>query len=105
MKLDKFTKIVLTVIAVNLTFLSLKEANLITRAHAEGDDPVFSVQRYGIVPVNDDGSITVRLSEYDKVDVNIVDINTSDKLNVHVISIGRFNMPIDIPCSMQARWK
>ena len=93
MKVDKFTKVILTVIAVNLSILSLKELSIIPKAHAdELDEPVELVhtQKYGMVPVNEDGSITVRLS--DRVDVNLVDINTSDKINVHLKSSDSYSL-------------
>ena len=41
---------------------------------------------YGLVPLNEDGSITVKLSASDEIDVNITDISTYDKLYVHLKS-------------------
>ncbi|MBL6447823.1 hypothetical protein JMN32_16000 [Fulvivirga sp. 29W222] len=93
MKVDKFTKVVLTVIAVNLSILTLKELSVIPEARAdELKEPVELVetQKYGLVPVNEDGSITVRLG--DRVDVNLVDINTSDKLNIHLKSSDSYSL-------------
>ncbi|UII29709.1 hypothetical protein LVD17_15525 [Fulvivirga ulvae] len=93
MKFDKFTKVILTVIAVNLSILTLKELSIIPEAHADDlKEPVQLVenQKYGLVPVNADGSITVRLS--DKVDVNLIDINTSDKLNIHLKSSDSYSL-------------
>lgn len=93
MKFDKFTKVILTVIAVNLSVLTLKELSIIPEAHADDlKEPVQLVenQKYGLVPVNADGSITVRLSN--KVDVNLVDINTADKLNIHLKSSDSYSL-------------
>lgn len=86
MKVDKFTKIVLTVIAVNLTILVIKQLDIIPKVYANDYHPAIEnpYMNYGLVPLNDDGSINVRLSSYDEIDVNITDISTSDKLNVNV---------------------
>lgn len=91
MKVDRFTKIVLTVIAVNLTILTVKNLDLIPKAYA--NEPTSNLAllpniNYGLVPLNEDGTITVKLSAYDKIDVNIVGVNTSDELDVNIDEIG-----------------
>ena len=103
MKTDKFTKIVLAVIAVNLTILTVKNLDIIPKAYA--NKPSNNVEftpnlNYGLVPLNEDGSINVRLSSSDQIDVNITDISTSDKLNVHLKSSDSYSLnyagPIDV---------
>ncbi|MGX1024834.1 hypothetical protein [Flavobacterium sp. CS20] len=91
MKADKFTKIVLTIIAVNLTILTIKNLDLIPNTYA--NEPTKKLElapnvNYGIVPVNEDGTISVKLSNHDEIDVNIVGVNTSDELNVNIDEIG-----------------
>lgn len=87
MNVDKFTKIVLTVIAVNLTILTVKNLDIISNANANkpNNNLRFTPSiNNGIVPLNEDGSINVKLSNTDEIDVNITSISTSDKLNVLV---------------------
>ena len=43
---------------------------------------------YGLVPLNPDGSITVKLSAAQPLDVNIKNIDTYDELRVDVYSIS-----------------
>jgi hypothetical protein len=91
MKADKFTKVVLAIIAMNLTILTFKNYQLIPGVIA--NEPTNNVKympnmNYGLVPLNEDGSITVKLSNYDKIDVRITDITTYDKLNVTIKDIN-----------------
>ena len=91
MKADTFTKIVLTVIAVNLTILTVKNLDLIPKAYA--NEPTNKLElapnvNYGLVPLNEDGTINVKLSAYDEIDVNIVGVNTNDELHVNIDEIG-----------------
>jgi hypothetical protein len=86
MKIDRYTKIVLTIIAICLINLSLGGINLFPQAQANvKTSPDVS---YGLVPLNEDGSITVRLSEMEEIDVNITDISTSDELHVDISEIS-----------------
>lgn len=103
MKADKFTKIVLTVIAVNLTILTITQLDIIPKAYANDNHSAIEnpYMNYGLVPLNEDGSMNVRLSSYDEIDVNITDISTSVKLNVNVkeVDIYAFNyctVPVEI---------
>ena len=81
MKTDTFTKIVLTVIAINLTILTVKNLDLIPKAYA--NEPTNKVEltpnnNFLLVPLNEDGSI----------DVNIKSFSTSSVLNVNLEKIG-----------------
>ncbi len=78
MKTDFYTKAVLTVIAVCLIILVLKEVEIIPKAHA--DTPALHQGErvnYGLVPVNPDGSINVK-------------ITSSSELRVDVYKVGGF---------------
>ncbi len=91
MKIDKFTKTVLTIIAVNLTVLTVKNLDVIPKAYA--NEPSNNLvlnpnMNYGLVPLNEDGTISVKLSAYDEIDVNIVGVNTNDELDVNIDEIG-----------------
>ncbi len=91
MKVDNFTKIVLTVIAVNLTILTIKNLDIIPQAHANGPSNTLGLSpnvNYGLVPLNADGTISVKLSASNKIDVNIVGVNTKDELDVNIDEIG-----------------
>lgn len=86
MKTDKYTKVLLTIIALCLINLSLRGVDFFPKAYAgEGNDAGL---KYGLVPLNDDGSITVRLSPMDEIDVNITDISTTDELRIDLAEIS-----------------
>lgn len=87
MKTDKYTKIVLTIIAICLINLSLRDVSIFPQAHA-GSPNNSPSPNYGLVPLNEDGSITVRLSNTDEIDVNIKGIDTSDQLQVDLAEIS-----------------
>lgn len=77
MIIDKYSKIVLTVIAVNLTILTLSNLDIIPKAYA--NEPknldLNTNNSYGLIPINDDGSINVKLNPSQVLDVNIAKIN------------------------------
>jgi len=80
MKIDKLTKILLAVIAINLTIMTVDNLELVPRAYADTSDDLNP--NYGLVPINEDGSINVKF--IDVVDVEIVGIATHDNLDVNV---------------------
>lgn len=91
MNVDKFTKIVLTVIAVNLTILTVKNLEIIPKAYANVPSSNFQLSpkmNYGLVPLNEDGTISVKLSASKEIDVNIVGVDTNDELDVNIDEIG-----------------
>ncbi|PQJ19642.1 hypothetical protein [Tenacibaculum sp. SG-28] len=91
MKIDIYTKILLTVIAVNLTIITIKDLNVIPSIHASTSiDSSEFVPRtnYGLVPLNADGTISVSLTNSKAIDVNIVGIDTYDELDINIDEIG-----------------
>ena len=87
MQIDKFTKFLLAIIAVNLTLNTFK--NLSISTHAFANQPKNNVQSsYGLVPINADGTVPVSISETATMDVRLVDIYTSDRLNVNLEDIN-----------------
>lgn len=87
MKTDKYTKVVLSIIAICLINIAFGDLQLLPAAHAgeaEGPTPA----AYGLVPLNEDGSITVKLSRQQEIDVNIKGIDTWDKLKVDIADIS-----------------
>jgi len=97
MNVDKITKLLLGVIAINLSVMTIKEISVVPQAFAgdsKGAVGFNSTPEYGLVPLNEDGSISVSLSNTDKIDVRIVDevkVNIS-RFSVHQaleINLGR----------------
>ena len=100
---DRYLKIVLTVIAVCLVLLTAQQLQLIPAVQANGAWGAANAN-FGLVPLNEDGSITVKLSPademkvditsvstYDQLKVSISDINTSDNLGVNIREIQTSN--------------
>ncbi|MDH5397353.1 MAG: hypothetical protein OEX02_04360 [Cyclobacteriaceae bacterium] len=85
MKTDQYTKTLLTIIAICLVVLTLSQLDIFPRAYA--DEKVENEVVYGLVPLNADGSITVRINPMDRMDVTIVGIRTSDEMDVNISGI------------------
>lgn len=97
MKTDLYTKAVLTVIAIALLALAFKNTSIVNEAKA--DKANFS--RYASIPLNEDGSINVKLIS--DMDVNIKSIGGSSvygaiPINLKEISGSSFygTLPINI---------
>lgn len=63
MQIDTFTKIILTVIAINLTILTAQSLDLIPELRANeptAHTGLNTLAGYGLVPVNSDGTISVK---------------------------------------------
>ena len=76
MKTDFYTKTILTVIAICLTILVLKNIDIIPRAYAnETKNGINPYINYGLVPLNPDGSIDVNIkSNSEIINVNIEEV-------------------------------
>ena len=58
--------------------------------NAYATEPPKPEKNYGLVPLNADGSISVTIKSAEEMDVNIVSIDTSDKLRVNVEEVDAF---------------
>lgn len=93
MKTDRYTKIILTIIAFCLVVNTLDKLDIMPKAYANtptNTPPLPPAEpKYGLVPLNKDGSITVKTTS--PMDVNITGIRTSDDLDVSVSNINTSN--------------
>ena len=70
MKKDTTLKVILGIIAINLTLLTFDQLDLFPKSYAsETSQPINT--NYGLVPLNEDGTITVKLDEAAIMDINI----------------------------------
>ena len=105
MKTDRYTKVILTVIAVCLTLQVAKEFDFIPKAYASSDPMLpSSNSKYKLIEVDANNVMDVRLVDvntsdelnvnikrvetYDEFKVNIKSIDTSDELDVNLDEIG-----------------
>lgn len=92
MKTDRYTQVVLTIIAACLLALVLRPLALVPSAVAATPT---GGRAYGLVPVNADGSLTVRLQTGAPMKVSIVGISSpyrhpnSDDLNWDTLPVSR----------------
>ncbi len=78
LKTDKYSKIMLTIIACCLVFLVLERINIVPQAIAsDAKIPAIKNHDYGLVPINEDGSINVRLQGDEILDVRLIAIDRS----------------------------
>jgi hypothetical protein len=106
MKTDRYTKIILTIIAACMVINVIENIDLMPRAYANepatkpstnlGENPA-----YGLVPLNKDGSINVKMAA--PTDVNVIGIKTYDELNVNVnlAKIGGYSTYGEIPVKVK----
>lgn len=89
MKTDFYTKAVLTVIAICLTIIVFKQVDIIPKAYASSpQNEIKPKTNYGLIPVNADGSINVRIISSCKTDVNITEVRGS--------SVTLWGLPVKI---------
>lgn len=96
MKTDRYTKVVLSIIALCLVINVLNKVNIIPLAHADTLSPtntplIVESPKYGLIPLNKDGSINVTMKTVAPMDVNITGIRTSDDLDVKISGINTSN--------------
>jgi hypothetical protein len=83
MKTQNLKIILLAVIALNLTFLSVNELEIfVTKTYANENEflPEFN---YALIPVNEDGSINVKLN---KEDINKIKPNLIQEVDIMGVS-------------------
>ncbi len=93
MKTDKYTKIILTIIAICLTINVMKDFEIFPSAYASEkiEKPVNEVMDVRLVDINTYDELNVNLKSvdtYDEVKVNIKKIETSDNLDVNLKEVG-----------------
>lgn len=82
MKTDVYTKILLTIIAACLVIQTVQKVGLAPEAQASSPKIVREEPKYGLVPVNANGSM----------DVRIVGVSTSDRLDVNIERVGGYSV-------------
>lgn len=94
MKTDKYTKTILTIIAICLTINVVKDFEVFPSAYASEKvemKPVNQVMDVRLVDINTYDELNVNLKSvdtYDEVKVNIKKIETTDELDVNIDEIG-----------------
>lgn len=92
MKTDLYTKTILTVIAISLTFTVLKDYQLIPSAYANSNETERDSRSHISEEITDfDNYRLVKMSDLTTMDVRIVDISTYDELNVNIKSIDSYD--------------
>lgn len=80
MKTDKYTKTILTIIAICLTINVIKDFEIIPSAYANEPEKISEIPGgYKVVPMNE------------VMDVRLVDINTYDELNVNLKGVDTYD--------------
>src|SRR5688572_33033761 len=102
MKTDKYTKIILTIIAFCLVVNMLDKFDIMPKAYASEAIPIpmspeTEPAKYGLVPLNKDGSINVTIKKAETMDVNIVGIRTFDEFDVNIDEVGGMSVYDAIP--------
>ena len=86
MKLDLYTKSILTIIAICLTINVLKDFDIMPKAYAneplKNELNLLPNKNYGLIPVNADGTIDVNIKSSSEMKVDISSISTWDKMRV-----------------------
>lgn len=86
MKTDTYTKSVLTIIAISLIFLVMKEFEIVPKAYA-GSNANMIKPGYGLVPLNSDGSVNVKINQDQVIDVRIRGIDKATLLRWEAIKV------------------
>lgn len=88
MKTDTYTKFILTLIAICLLIIVMKEINFFSAAYANNTEKKQDfTNNYGLVPLNEDGSINVRLNYGDYIDVRLRGIDEAPNLRWEAIKV------------------
>jgi hypothetical protein len=87
MKTDRYTKAMLTIIAACLVITTFEKVNIIPQAHAAPTPLAPPSAQYGLVPLNRDGSINVKISN-ETMDVKITGVSTFDAMPVNIEEVN-----------------
>lgn len=104
MKTDRYTKIILTIIAACMVINVIEKIDIMPRAYASEPATKPSsapTPNYSLVPLNPDGSINVKMVA--PTDMNLIGIKTYDELNVNVnlAKIGGYSTYGEIPVKVK----
>ncbi|WP_313113169.1 hypothetical protein [Aequorivita sediminis] len=94
MKTDTYTKTILTIIALCLTFNVVKDLNLIPSAYANSSKEIEltnSIMDVRLVDINTYDKLNVNLKSidtYDEMKVNIKKVESSNALDVNIKEVG-----------------
>lgn len=99
MKTDLYTKTLLTVIALCLSFQVFQDLDLVPKAYANDTDkavtssnlPVLAPMDVRIVDINTYDALNVnlkRIDTYDQLKVNLVNIDCDDELDINLDEVG-----------------
>ena len=70
--MDRTIKMLLAVIAINLTLISINQLDIFPKAFGNSHiSAELKHQEFGLVPLNDDGTISVKIENSDVIDVNV----------------------------------
>jgi len=87
MKTDRYTQVVLTVIAICLCALTFKCVGLVSPANATGSASLPA--GYALVPVNADGSVNVTVSKV----ISDMDVNVTEIAGHRIVG---YSLPVDM---------
>ena len=92
MKTDLYTKTILTIIALCLTYNVVSDFDFIPSAYA-ADNKIDTeiTSEYKLVPISNMETIDVRIVDintYDELKVNITSIDTNDEMDINIDEIG-----------------
>ena len=87
MKTDLYTKVLLTIIAFCLVIILIRDIDFLPIANAATTDPNLG-QQYGLVPVNEDGSINVKINQGELIDVRLIGIDEALDLSWDPIPVN-----------------
>ncbi len=89
MQTDLYTKTILTIIAICLVIIVVKQIDIIPNAHAENSANVVYDPNYRLIKANADGTIDVNIkSASSSIDVNLVKVKTYDPVDVNIKKVA-----------------
>ncbi len=86
-----YLNFILTVCAITLTVIALQNAEIIPKVHASAG--------YGFA-LNEKGELPVKIMN-STMDVNLVDISTSDELDINIDEVGGHSCYYDVPVTIK----
>jgi hypothetical protein len=89
MQTDLYSKTILTIIAICLVIIVVKQVDIIPNAHAENSANIVYDPNYRLIKTNADGTIDVNIkSASSSIDVNLVKVKTYDPVDVNIKKVA-----------------